>query len=562
MVLAHAKYVLIMIKKRNLFSAVLLGLFLALPLVAQKKDSLSVSEKNTMPANAKEISTDTLAMDMKGVEKMEQMASDTVALNDTPLTFIKNKANSKYNLLDHSEAARYDSLWMKELYEYSSLSDEMHREVSNLDYEKTYPTSLPTDTLKARLEKLNRKTPFNVEYNPSLENVIKSFLFRKRDLMEKMLTASQFYFPLFEQQLDNYDIPLEMKYLSIVESALNPRARSRVGATGLWQFMYGTGRQYKLNVSSYVDDRRDPIKSTEAACQFLSKLYDIYGDWDLALAAYNSGPGNVNKAIRRSGGRKNYWNLRRYLPRETAGYVPAFLATMYLFEYADEHGLEGKKVERPYFETDTIHVKSLITFDQISELIEVSKDELKVLNPSYKLNVIPFVEGKTHALRLPKEVMGQFVANEDSIYAHVKKELESKESPLPQLVKQAEQNRIRYKVRSGDYLGRIAERYGVGVSQVKRWNGLRSNNLRVGQRLTIFPRRMPSASAVATSSKTASQQSLPPGTKTHTVRSGDSLWTISRKYPGISVENLRQWNGISGKNLKPGTKLKLCDCSS
>jgi membrane-bound lytic murein transglycosylase D len=379
--------------------------------------------------------------------------------------------------------------------------------------------------------------------------------------MERMLTTSQFYFPLFEQQLDNYDIPLEMKYLSIVESALNPRARSRVGATGLWQFMYGTGKQYKLDVSSYVDDRSDPLKSTEAACQFLSKLYDIYGDWDLALAAYNSGPGNVNKAIRRSGGYKNYWNLRRYLPRETAGYVPAFLATMYIFEYAEEHGIAGKKVERPYFETDTVHIKSLITFDQIAELSGVSKEELQVLNPSYKLNVVPFVDGKTHALRLPKHVIGKFVANEEAIYTHVKKELESKESPLPELVKQAEQERVRYKVKSGDFLGRIAEMYGVGVSQIKQWNGLSSNNLRIGQRLTIFPRRMPGA-AIASNQNVANNQSLPPGTKTHTVQSGDSLWTISRKYPGISVENLRQWNGISGNNLKPGTKLKLCECSS
>jgi len=509
-----------------------------------------------------EVAVDTLALDMSGVELMEQMASDTSVLNDNPLALIKDNVNSKYDLQDHSEAARYDSLWMKELYENALLSEEMHREVEELDYEKTYPVSLPTDTLKARLARLNQKTPFNVEYNPSLENVIKSFLSRKRDLMERMLTVSQFYFPLFEQQLDNYDIPLEMKYLSIVESALNPRARSRVGATGLWQFMYSTGKQYKLNVSSYVDDRSDPIKATEAACKFLSKLYDIYGDWDLALAAYNSGPGNVNKAIRRSGGRKNYWNLRRYLPRETAGYVPAFLATMYLFEYADEHGLKGQKIERPYFETDTVHIKSLITFDQIYELVGVSKDELKVLNPSYKLNVIPFVEGKTYALRLPNDAIGKFVANEEAIYAHVKKELESKESPLPQLVKEAEQNRIRYKVKSGDFLGRIAERYGVGVSQIKNWNGLRSNNLRIGQRLTIYPRRIPEASVASATPKTATQKAFPAGTKTHTVKSGDSLWTISKKYPGISVENLRQWNGISGNNLMPGTKLKLCECSS
>ncbi|SHI49126.1 lytic transglycosylase domain-containing protein [Pseudozobellia thermophila] len=550
-----------MIRTRFGFLVLLAGFFCAVPIWAQQKDSLLVAQKDSLLALNQEVGEDTLAMDMKGVQLMERMAADSTELGDTSLSLIIDKVSRKYNLKDHSEAARYDSLWMKELAANASLSEEMFNEVEGIDFERTYPTSLSTDTLKARLARLNEKTPFNVEYNPSLENVIKSFLFRKRELMERMLTASQFYFPLFEQELDNYNIPLEMKYLSIVESALNPRARSRVGATGLWQFMYGTGRQYKLNISSYVDERSDPIKSTKAACQFLSKLYEIYGDWDLALAAYNSGPGNVNKAIRRSGGQKNYWNLRRFLPRETAGYVPAFLATMYLFEYAEEHGLKGQKVERPYFETDTVHVKALITFDQISELLEVSKEELMVLNPSYKLNVIPYIEGKTHALRLPKDVIGKFVANEEAIYEHVKKELESKESPLPQLVKQAEQNQIRYKVRSGDYLGKIAERYGVGVSQIKRWNGLRSNNLRVGQRLTIFPRRNPGA-AVASSATTSSSQSFPPGTKTHTVRSGDSLWTISRKYPGITVENLRKWNGISGKNLKPGTKLKLCECSS
>jgi membrane-bound lytic murein transglycosylase D len=376
-----------------------------------------------------------------------------------------------------------------------------------------------------------------------------------------MLTVSQFYFPLFEEHLDNYDIPLEMKYLAIVESALNPRARSKVGATGLWQFMYGTGKMYKLDVSSYVDERSDPIKSTEAACKYLSKLYDIFGDWDLALAAYNSGPGNVNKAIRRSGGYKNYWNIRRNLPRETAGYVPAFLATMYLFEYAEEHGIKAQKVDRTYFETDTIHVKSLITFDQISALVGVGVEELKVLNPSYKLNIIPYVKGKDYALRLPKTAMGKFVTNEEAIYAHVESQIKSKESPLPQLVKA--DDRIRYKVKSGDYLGKIASRYGVGVSQIKRWNGLRSNNLRVGQRLTIYSRRAVTTSQSTTNNtKTVSNKAIVAGSKIHTVQSGDSLWTISRKYPGISIENLREWNGISGNNLKPGTKLKLCDCSS
>ncbi|MEX0288859.1 MAG: LysM peptidoglycan-binding domain-containing protein, partial [Flavobacteriaceae bacterium] len=472
------------------------------------------------------------------------------------------KEKSGYNLVDMAQAAAYDSLWMKELYESASLYDEMYTTVVNFDAKPVDANVLDTEVLKERLEKLNQKTPLNISYNPSLENVIKSFLLRKRELMERMLTASQFYFPMFEQQLDNYNIPLEIKYLAIVESALNPRARSRVGATGLWQFMYGTGRMYGLNVSSYVDERSDPMLATEAACKYLSKLYDIFGDWDLALAAYNSGPGNVNKAIRRSGGYKNYWNIRRNLPRETAGYVPAFIATMYLFEYAEEHGLAIKKAERPYFETDTIHVKNLITFDQISELVGISVQELKVLNPSYKLNIIPKMEGKKYILRLPKDVMGKFVANEAAIYAHVEKELKSRESPLPQLVKA--QERIRYRVRSGDYLGKIAERYGVGVSQIKRWNGLRSNNLRIGQRLTIYPRK-PVTRAVASTSKSSKQTPTTAnlsGSKVHTVKKGDSLWTISRKYPGISIENLREWNGISGNNLKPGTKLKLCDCPS
>ena len=530
---------------------------------AQKNDSIPVSANTSKSSVAvNEVAVDTLAMDMEGVQQMELMQADTT-LVDNPLVLLKDTINSKYNLEDHAEAAKFDSLWMRELYEYAGLSNSMYYEIMDLDTETEYEYDLPTDTLKLRLQKLNQKTPFNVVYNPSLENVIKSFLTRKRGLMERMLTASQFYFPLFEQQFDNYDIPLEMKYLSIVESALNPRARSRVGATGLWQFMYGTGKQYDLDVTSYVDERSDPIKSTEAACKFLSKLYEIFGDWDLALAAYNSGPGNVNKAIRRSGGHRNYWNIRRNLPRETAGYVPAFLAAMYIFEYAEEHDLRKRKVDRPYFETDTIHVKSLITFDQIAELVDVSKEELQILNPSYKLNVIPYIDGKDYALRLPKSSIGKFVTNEAAIYAHIEKELKSKESALPQLVKEAEENRIRYRVQSGDFLGRIAERYGVGVSQIKQWNGLRSNNLRVGQRLTIFPRKN-GASSISTNTTAAvsKNQSFPPGTKIHTVQSGDSLWTISKKYPGISVDNLKKWNGLNSSNLRPGTKLKLCECSS
>ncbi|MEM9648809.1 MAG: LysM peptidoglycan-binding domain-containing protein [Bacteroidota bacterium] len=523
----------------------------------QEQDSVGVSPSKIA---TKRIEASTQVSDSSTSKMVDlNIPKKTIDGNTVSLGSIGDKG---FLLKDMEEARNYDSLWLKELHQSAQLFSEMLLEVQNPYAEEVTMVDLPTDTLKARLAILDEKTPFNISYNSSLESVIKSFLTRKKDLMQRMLTASQFYFPLFEQELDNQDIPLEIKYLAIVESALNPRARSRVGAKGLWQFMYGTGKMYGLNVSSYVDERHDPILATKAASKYLSKLHDIFDDWDLALAAYNSGPGNVNKAIRRSGGYKNYWNIRRNLPRETAGYLPAFLATMYIFEYAEEHGLQYKKAERPYFETDTVHVKNLITFDQISKLVDISVEELEMLNPAYKLNIIPKVKGKNYALRLPVTKIGKFVSNEEAIYAFAKKELDSLEKPLPQFVET--KNQIRYKVRSGDYLGKIAERYGVGVSQIKRWNGLRSNNLRVGQRLTIFPRKpyIPKKTVAQTKTSKSASGALAAGSKVHTVQEGDSLWTISRKYPGVSIENLREWNGLSGNNLKPGTKLKLCDCSS
>ncbi len=535
------------------FSATLL--FSASLLCAQEADSLIVNQQEAKKELPADVNKDSLSIQSIGNLKI---TSDQI--DGQPI--VKADKDNKFYLRDLQEARNYDSLWLKELHASAQLFSEMLLEVQNPSTEEFDLVDLPTDTLKARLALMDEKTPFNISYNPSLESVIKSFLVRKKDLMQRMITASQFYFPLFEQELDNNDIPLEIKYLAIIESALNPRARSRVGAKGLWQFMYSTGKMYGLEVSSYVDERHDPILATKAASKYLAKLHDIFNDWDLALAAYNSGPGNVNKAIRRSGGYKNYWNIRRNLPRETAGYLPAFLATMYLFEYAEEHGLQYKKAERPYFETDTVHVKNVITFDQISKLVDISVEELEMLNPSYKLNIIPKIKGKTYTLRLPITKIGKFVSNEEAIYAFAKNELDSSEKPLPQLVET--KNQIRYKVRSGDYLGKIAERYGVGVSQIKRWNGLRSNNLRIGQRLTIFPRKPYISKQAVAKTKTSKSSSgtVAGGTKVHTVQEGDSLWTISRKYPGVSIENLREWNGLSSNNLKPGTKLKLCDCSS
>jgi membrane-bound lytic murein transglycosylase D len=452
------------------------------------------------------------------------------------------------NLKDLPEAAELDQKWLEELYS-NALYDTIYKSVTELTYEPVDYPELSTDTLKARLARLNARTPFNVEYNPSLESVIKRYLKHRRTSLERLMGLSHFYFPMFEAEFDNYNIPLEMKYLSIVESALKPKARSRVGATGLWQFMFATGKEYDLDVSSYVDERSDPISSTSAAAKYLSRLYKIFGDWDLALAAYNSGPGNVNKAIRRSGGYKNYWNIRPNLPRETAGYVPAFLATMYIFEYAEEHGF---KPERPPFQliqTDTVHVKQMITLDQVAETTGVNIEELQFLNPSYKLDIIPKIEGKTYVLRLPREAIGVFTSNEEKIYAFAKAEFDKREKPLPQLFNA--DAKVRYRVRSGDYLGKIARRYGVRVSQIKRWNGLRSNNLKIGQRLTIYPRK-PVVNTQVSKPKTSVSAS---GRKTYKVKSGDSLWSIAQKFSGVSVQNLKDWNDISGNKLKIGMTL-------
>jgi len=462
---------------------------------------------------------------------------------------VLNKVNESYDLKDNEMAAKIDSLWLRELGG-SDLFDTINNEITELKYEPVVFQDLPTDTLKARLERLNSRTPFNIEYNPSLESVIRRFLKRHKKSMERLMKTSQYYFPMFEQELANYNIPLEIKYLAIVESALNPRARSRVGATGLWQFMYQTGKQFDLNVNSYVDERSDPIKSTKAACEYLAILYKTFGDWDLALAAYNSGPGNVSKAIRRSGGYENYWNIRSNLPRETAGYLPAFLATMYIFEYADEHGFQVEKVEVPHFATDTIRVKEVLTFDQISEVLNVKVEDLQFFNPSYKLDIIPHIKGRNYTLRLPVQDVGKFVNNEEAIYALAKEELAKREKPLPQLFEM--KKRTRYRVRSGDFLGKIARRFGVRVSDLKRWNGLRSNKLKIGQRLTIYPKK-PGFAAKKPSKKKKNTGNA----KTYIVKSGDSLWSIAQKFPGVSVKNIKKWNDISGNRLKPGMTLQV-----
>jgi len=480
---------------------------------------------------------------------------DIVPKDSLKLAFLKLKAAIKEKP-DYLYAAAIDSLWLKELYSHD-LYDSIHHIRKNIKADTIYYPELTKDTLIARLERLNDRTPFNIEYNPILESVIKRFLKNRQKSLQRLMGLSAYYFPHFEKELDAHNMPLELKYLAIVESALNPRARSRVGATGLWQFMYATGKEHGLDVNSYVDERSDLDKSTTAACEYLTRVYNRFKDWDLALASYNSGPGNVSKAIRRSGGNKNYWNIRSFLPRETAGYVPIFQATMYVFEYAKEHNLRGDIPKHQYFEVDTIRVKKKISLKHVAELLEIKMEDLQFMNPSYKLDIIPVIKGENYVLRLPKEHIGKFITHEEAIYEYANRDFNKGEKPLAALVTTS--NRIRYRVRSGDFLGKIAGRYGVKVSSIKRWNGLRSNSLKIGQRLIIYPRHP--QKVVRKKAKKSAARKKSSGKMTtvgsYTVKSGDTLYGIAKRYSGVSADNIKTHNSLSNAGLKPGMVLKI-----
>ncbi|MBE0424877.1 MAG: LysM peptidoglycan-binding domain-containing protein [Lutibacter sp.] len=472
-----------------------------------------------------------------------------VHFKDSPALFFTN--SDSLILQVHPQAALIDSLWMNKLIK-SPLYD---KELYILGEDEMFVADLEelsTELLKSRLKHLNSKTPFKIEYNPQLEQIIRGYLQKRKSSISSIMERARYFFPMFEEHLAKYNIPMELKYLAVIESALNPNARSRVGATGLWQFMYPTGKFYNLEVSSYIDERSDPYRATEAACKYLESLYKIYGDWSMALAAYNYGPGNVSKAIRRAGGSTNYWNIRKYLPNETAAYVPAFYATLYLFEYAKEHNLKSKENAISYYATDTVHIKRHLSFAQINETLNVDIELLKFLNPQYKLEIIPYIKGKNYVLTLPNKDIGNFVSNEHLIYAYAEMEDAKEEKPLPELIKMEE--RITHKVKSGEYLGKIAAKHGVSESNLKKWNNLKSSRLQIGQKLVVYPKN--TSPVVAAKVAPASND-----TKEHTyyiVKLGDSLWSIAKKYSNVSVQNIKEWNNIwSVKSLKPGIKLKI-----
>jgi len=560
-------------------------------------------------------------------------------------------------------AARVDSLWMNELVSLD-IYDDLTKDIQTINTDVTVDEELPTDLLKQRLQAMNGKSPFNIEYNQGLENIIKSFLKNRKKSFSRLMSLSEYYFPIFEDAFAKQNVPLEIKYLAVVESALNPKAVSKMGATGIWQFMYGTGKQYALKIDSYIDERSDPLRATAAASEYMSKMFNIFGDWELVLASYNSGPGNVTKAIRRSGGKTKYWDIRSHLPKETQGYVPAFLATMYLFEYHKEHGINPQRAVVKNFETDTVQIKSQMSFKQIADLLDMPQSQLQLLNPSYKLNVVPYYQGEQHFLRLPKDKVATFVSNEDKIYAYVAYQAQNKTMPVQLAMKTAPRTKYNakakedsskeiqfYKVRKGDNLGAIADKYNVSIVDLKKWNNLKSNSVAFGRSLKIKsdieasvknPKEAKATLAIdkkteeaiaaaddkeknntqsqeyvvaagdnlgsiakkfgttiaelkelnsltsnniglgktlvvskavpeivdenAVTTAIASNNSIDSFKKKATskvlgedyyVKKGDSLYSISKKYPGVTISDIKKWNNIKDGDIKPGMKLKI-----
>ncbi len=352
------------------------------------------------------------------------------------------------------------------------------------------PDSVYVERLQAMM------SPIPMVFNEQVRRFIELYVVRRRDLVQRMLGLSDYYFPIFERTLEAYDMPLELRFLPIIESALNPEALSRVGASGLWQFMYYTGKRYGLNVTSYVDERRDPAKASEAAALFLKDLYNMYGDWHLAIAAYNCGPGNVNRAIARSGGEKSFWKIYYNLPRETRGYVPAFIAASYAMTYAHEHSIfRSGNDSIAAVDVDTVMICQPLHFKQVTSVLGLSNESLHMYNPQYKHDVIPAADGKTYPLVMPIDATFAFAANEDSIYARDRKIYfpDNKIIPISDSKGSkyagrtpAGKTKLIYTVKSGDVPGSIASRFGVRVSDLAYWNNIRRNMIRIGQKLVIY----------------------------------------------------------------------------
>lgn len=486
-------------------------------------------------------------------------------IDDSVITNFEENLDSLDNLYYMQDKFLVDSISVDSLVEYVSAKD------------------VPDSVYIERLARI--PSVVDLSFNSVVRRYIEIYTGKRRELVEKMLGLSEYYFPIFDEIFDYYDVPNEMKYMSIIESALNPRAYSRARAVGLWQFMYGTGRLYGLEINSLVDERRDPIKSTHAAAKFAKNLYHKYGDWILAIAAYNCGPGNVNKAIRRSGGKRNYWDMYYYLPRETRGHVPAFIAATYVMHYYEEHGIVPKKTEMPLL-FDTIMINDDLHLMQVSEVLGLPVRQLRDLNPQYRADIIPG-KTKSYALVLPEENIYSFIDLQDSILAYKDSVFFNKDkmttSPTTTYARYTpvlpgdKYAKLYYTVKSGDAVGLIAEWYDVRLSDLRYWNNIRRNLIRSGQKLVIYvPKNKVNKYRKIDNMTFAEKQKMIGKTVTgpapqttvsssdmqdyiiYTVKSGDTLWDIAKKYPGVTDTDIMRLNNLkNGDRISPGQKLKI-----
>ncbi|MDR2920664.1 MAG: LysM peptidoglycan-binding domain-containing protein [Tannerella sp.] len=441
----------------------------------------------------------------------------------------------------------------------------------------------PENIYQQRLAQLPCVIPMT--YNQTVRNCIDLYAGRRRDLVRYMMGMADLYFPIFEQILDEYELPLELKYLAVVESALNPTALSRVGAAGLWQFMLPTGKIYGLEINSLVDERLDVYKATHAACKYFKEMYAVYGDWHLVLASYNCGPGNVNKAIRRSGGKTDFWAIYPNLPKETRSYVPLFIAATYVMNYHCEHNLCPMETSLS-MASDTFIINKMLHLQQVSEVLNVDYDLLKTLNPQYKREIVPG-NIRPSVLKLPLSAAYSFIDNEDSLYMHRIEELLANCVPADSVSEDGDtREKIRHTVKSGENLYTIANQYGVTAQNIRRWNQLKSNRVPVGRKLTIHIDNGGIAYAAKTSETSSSEKEKDVVIETSTkqvaekkvstaaqttkkvpdtnsklvsykVQSGDSLYSISKKYPGVTVAQIQSANNMSNSKIRVGQVIKI-----
>lgn len=455
------------------------------------------------------------------------------------------------NVVENSLFEYYSETWGKE---------RAYAVIDSLGYTAETRPEFSDSVYLARLKILNGQTLIDIEPHEDLLKTLKYFVRNRRRFTAICLGRSKMFFPMFEEHLDKYNIPMELKYLSVIESGLRPYVKSRAGAVGLWQFMYRTGRMFGLQNDSFVDERMDPVLATDAACRYLKYLHGLYGDWSIALAAYNAGPGNVNKAIRRSGGQMDYWKLRPYLPRETQMYVPNFISMLYMMTYYADHNITPKEPKIFLHELDTVCLRESIRISHLDSLTGLNAEDFKYYNPVYKTDIIPKTDDG-ECIYLPLEYIDTFFVVEDSLY-DFDNYLDSIGTSFVALEKKK-----RHIVKASETLSQIAQQYDVTTSEIRGWNGLRNNRIYPGQRLTIMlvERKYIEGESSSSSSSSSRRSSGSSSTKTssdsnykyYTLRSGESLWTVSQKF-GIPFATIQALNkDIDPKRMQPGDKIKI-----